>query len=729
MSALPAVREARGLRAAAWTLAVVTVVTAGLSVLLFLLDSDSLVGEPGQPWIVTAVAQVGAPAWAASALAVVGALIVHRAPRHGFAWALLITTVTVGLVLLAQEYAVIGLVVAPGALPGAVYAAWFQGLAYYLMPLEVFIVMLLFPTGALFSRLLIPVIAAGAVTTVLFLLTQFDLQQPLETTIRPGVPLPVTMPPGLWRVGAIFAPAYWPALWAGPVGLPLVGAVLMWVRLMRSRSLERDQIRWIALTGIVAAIGWAGIYAPQVLGETSIPEAIGAWSSVLWVIGICVGTPITVAIAILRYNVYDIDRVLARTLLYGGLTLSVAVLYIVVVFGFGSRFGGEAQPVLSLIVIVIVAVALAPLRDRLQTLANRIVYGQRATPLEALSQVAQSITLTPAIDETLPQMAALVGNATSSASVEIWLRDEDDLRLATRWPDGGGDAEHRIPIVSGDLRPLFRGSRVLPVRVEDELLGCIAVTQPPARRLTPAEENLLSAIASHAGLLLRNVRLVEDLRASRQRVLTAGAEQRRRLERDLHDGAQQHLVTASLALGLARAQLTRGDSAEVGRSLAEATQQLKEGLGELRDLARGLYPAVLSRAGLAAALGVLAERAPIPVETEVELSGRREPIVESTAYYVVSEALTNVAKHADAGRAVVRAHEAEGRLLIDVEDDGRGGAVSSGGSGLRGLQDRVATLGGTLSLESPPGEGTRIHVEIPAGDPVAENTMLVRDAL
>jgi signal transduction histidine kinase len=727
MAGLLSVRRARGLRALAWTVAGVTVVMAGLSVLLFQLDSDSLPAAPGQPWIVTAVAQVGAPAWAAAALAVVSGLIVQRAPRHRFAWALLITTFTVALVLLAQEYAVIGLVLVPG-LPGAAVAAWLQTFGWYLMLFEVFVVMLLFPTGALFSRLLIPVIAAGALATALYMLTQFDLTQPLVATIRPAVPLPVTMPPRLWPLGAIFAPAYWPASWA-IVALPLVGAVLVWVRLMRSRAVERDQLRWIALTGIVAAIGWAGINAPQVLGDTSVPELIGYWGSVLWVIGICIGTPVTLAIAILRYNVYDIDRVLARTLLYGGLTLSVTVLYIIVVFGIGSHFGDQAQPVLSLAVIVIVAVGLTPLRDRLQTLANRVVYGRRATPLEALSQVAQSMTLTPAIDDQLPQIGALVGNATSSASVEIWLRDEEDLRLASRWPDGVEDGGQRIPLSGDDLRAYFRGrTKVLPVRVEDELLGCIAVTQPPARSLTPAEENLLSAVASHAGLLLRNVRLVEDLRASRQRVLTAGAEQRRRFERDLHDGAQQHLVTASLALGLARAQLARGDLPEVEHSLLEATQQLKEGLGELRDLARGLYPAILSRAGLAAALETLAERAPFPVDLDVELTGRRTPIVESTAYYVVSEALTNVAKHAQAGRAAVRAHEFDSRLAIEIEDDGRGGAVPSTGSGLRGLQDRVQTLGGALTLESPVGEGTRIHVEIPAGQMVPENAALAYEA-
>lgn len=725
MAALPPVREAQGFRVAAWVVTAVTLVAAALSVGFFLIDTDSLPATPGQPWIVTAVAQVGAPAWAAGALAVVGALIVHRTPLHRFAWALLITTLTVSLVLLAQEYAVIGLVAHPGALPGATFAAWFQTLAYYLMPLEIFVVMLLFPTGRLFSNLLIPVIAVAGAVTALFILTQLTLMEPLQTTVRPGVPLPVTMPPELWSVGSDFEPAFWPALWA-IAALPLVGALLIWVRLMRSRSLERDQLRWIALTGIVAALGWVAIYAPQVLGHSPVSEGIGAWGSVIWVLGICIGTPVTVAIAILRYNVYDIDRVVARTLLYGALTVTVTGLYVVVVFGLGSVFGGAAEPVLSLVVVVVVAIVLAPLRERLQSLANRIVYGRRATPLEVLSQVAQAVNLTPAIDDTLPQMAALVGNATSSAVVEIWLREEDDLRLEIRWPDGAQGAPQHVRLTGGDdLRSHFKGrSKVLPVRVGEELLGCITVTQPPARRLTPAEENLLSAIASHAGLLLHNVRLVEDLRASRQRVLTAGAEERRRLERDLHDGAQQHLVTASLALGLARAQLTRGDAAEVDRSLGEATRQLKDGLAELRDLARGLYPAVLNRAGLAAALGTLAERAPLPVDLDAELSGRRAPIVESTAYYVVSEALTNVAKHAGAGRAAVRVQEVDGRLLVDISDDGRGGAAPSVGSGLRGLQDRVAALGGTLSLESPVGEGTRIHVELPAGEPVAESTAL-----
>ncbi|MGH7921335.1 MAG: GAF domain-containing sensor histidine kinase, partial [Candidatus Dormibacteraceae bacterium] len=514
--------------------------------------------------------------------------------------------------------------------------------------------------------------------------------------------------------GAMFVPLYWPAFWA-VAALPLAGAILVCVRLLRARSVERDQLRWIALAGLIAAVGWATIYAPQVFGDTSLTEAIAAWGSVLWIVGICISTPITVAIAILRYNVYDVDRVLAKALLYGGLTVSVTALYIVVVFGVGSRFGGDAEPALSLVVTVIVAVALSPLRDRLQVLANRIVFGRRATPLEVLSLVAQSMNLTPAIDDTLPQIAALVGDATSSQAVEVWLRDADDLLLAARWPDAQeGEIERRLPLTDDGRLPLVDGrGRVLPVRVGDELLGCLLVTQPPGRSLSPNEESLLAAVASHAGLLLRNVQLVADLRASRQRVMTAGAEQRRRLERDLHDGAQQHLVTASLAIGLARTQLERGESADVERSLADANRQLRAGLAELRDLARGLYPAVLTSAGLEPALTALAERAPFPVKLDIELSARPAQIVEATVYYVVSEALTNVAKHAGADRVVVRAKERAQQLVIDIEDDGKGGAVPTAGSGLRGLEDRVATLGGSLALRSDPGAGTVVHVELP----------------
>jgi len=220
-------------------------------------------------------------------------------------------------------------------------------------------------------------------------------------------------------------------------------------------------------------------------------------------------------------------------------------------------------------------------------------------------------------------------------------------------------------------------------------------------------------LARQAGLVLRNVRLVEELRSSRQRIVSAQDEERRRLERNLHDGAQQQLVTASLGLGVVRAKVRTGRSDGLDHELGEVASQLKAGLAELRTLARGLHPAVVTEAGLGAALESLADRSPIPVRVDAKIERRFPPAVEATGYYVVSEGLTNVAKHARASEGTVRAADEGDRLVLEVEDDGVGGADQGLGSGLRGLQDRVAALGGLLEVESRPGGGTLLRAELP----------------
>jgi signal transduction histidine kinase len=229
---------------------------------------------------------------------------------------------------------------------------------------------------------------------------------------------------------------------------------------------------------------------------------------------------------------------------------------------------------------------------------------------------------------------------------------------------------------------------------------------------------LLAAAGAAARLALENERLqaelraqLAELRASRARIVTAGDDERRRLERDLHDGAQQRLLGLGLALQLARAQL--GQANGTSELLSEADAELRAALDELRELARGIHPAVLTEQGLSAALRTLAERSPVPV-TMVELPEERlSAPAEAAAYFLVSEALANVAKYARASRVRVSVISAGGRVLVDIEDDGVGGADSSRGSGLRGLSDRVQALGGELELESPPGRGTHVHAEIP----------------
>jgi signal transduction histidine kinase len=231
----------------------------------------------------------------------------------------------------------------------------------------------------------------------------------------------------------------------------------------------------------------------------------------------------------------------------------------------------------------------------------------------------------------------------------------------------------------------------------------------------------LDAIGAAASLALENERLdaelrakVEELRASRSRMLRIGLEERRRLERDLHDGAQQRLVSMALNMRLARDRL-RNDPDGAERLLDGASDELDAALEELRELARGIHPAVLTDRGLDTALETLANRAPVPVELG-RLPGERLPeAIELAAYFVVAEALTNVAKYAAATHATVNVDRNDGRLIVEVVDDGVGGADPENGTGLRGLVDRLAVIEGRLEIDSPPGEGTTIRARIPCG--------------
>jgi signal transduction histidine kinase len=219
---------------------------------------------------------------------------------------------------------------------------------------------------------------------------------------------------------------------------------------------------------------------------------------------------------------------------------------------------------------------------------------------------------------------------------------------------------------------------------------------------------LLRSHVSHLDAELRES--LEELRASRARIVEAADAERRRLERDLHDGAQSRLVALALLLRSAR---NRADDPALAATLDQAQKELQTSLAELRELARGIHPAVLSQRGLEPALDAVLARVPVPVTLEVDATDRLPEPIESAAYFVVSEALANVAKYAQASHATVAIRCTDGRVAVEVADDGIGGADAAHGSGLRGLADRVAALDGTLSLDSPAGRGTRLHAEIP----------------
>lgn len=227
------------------------------------------------------------------------------------------------------------------------------------------------------------------------------------------------------------------------------------------------------------------------------------------------------------------------------------------------------------------------------------------------------------------------------------------------------------------------------------------------------DEEIRSALSAENEQLNEELRAkVEELRASRARIVEAGYEERRRVERDLHDGAQQRLLALAMTLRLARGKL-ESEPAVSGTLLDEAIEELTTATGELRELARGIHPAVLTDRGLAAALGSLAGRSPVPVEVLETPAERLPAAVESAAYFVVAEALTNVARYAQAGGATVSVQRSEGVVEVEIRDDGVGGANPEAGTGLRGLRDRVAALGGELAVSSPGGDGTAVRASIP----------------
>jgi signal transduction histidine kinase len=252
-----------------------------------------------------------------------------------------------------------------------------------------------------------------------------------------------------------------------------------------------------------------------------------------------------------------------------------------------------------------------------------------------------------------------------------------------------------------------------PILLGGRLWGAVSAAWPDPALMPVGAEDRVAAFAELVAYAIESAETRAELAASRARLVEAADEARRRIERDLHDGAQQRLVAAALELTILDRRLER-DPAGARSVLERARDHLDHGLGELRDLARGIHPAVLTERGLEAALVALVQRAPVPVELEANVPERLEAGVEAAAYFVVSEALTNVAKYAEAETASVRVSSAAGSLLVTIADDGIGGADLERGSGLRGLADRVEAVGGVLEVTSPPSEGTRLSARLPA---------------
>ena len=641
---------------------------------------------------------------------VAGILVTLRQPRNRIGWLLLAIGIAWGTG--SDAYVHYALSTRPPALPRPdLVGGLTQGLWVPAIGLTGTYLILLFPDGKLPSpRWRIVGWASGISMIILVVLV----------TVAPGnldeYPVPNT--PNPFGIAALrpFLGSLFLLLPLLPICIVACAAGLV-VRFRRSRGVERLQLKWLAAAGAIVALIYLVTMACTLGLEAANP---GAQTDVGW-LGVLQDVallsfgliPAAIGVAILRYRLYEIDIVINRALVFGALAVFISGVYVAIVVGVGAAVGqrGEHSLALSVAATAVVAVAFGPVRERVQRLANRLVYGQRATPYEVLSDFAGRMGGSYPAVELLPQMAATVGRGLRAERVAVWLKVASSLVPEGCWPGWPGGVAPAPIRLAGERLPVLAGDRVVPVVQDGELLGAIVVVKPAAEPVTPAEDKLLADVAAQAGLVLRNVRLIEELRGSRQRLVAAQDAERRRLERNLHDGAQQSLVSVALLLRMARTRLAESDP--TGRAIDQAADQLKAAIEELRELARGIHPAILTERGLGPAIGSLAERSAVPTTVEVDLPGRLPATVEGTVYFVVAEALANIGKYAQASHAQVNVTAADGQVQATITDDGIGGADPTRGSGLTGLADRVAAVNGTLTITSPPGTGTTLTTTIP----------------
>ena len=645
-------------------------------------------------------------------LSTIGALIASRHQRNAIGWLCCIWGLLFAAEMFASEYATASIFAAPGALvPGAAWSAWLAEMLNIHIVLLV-PVLLLFPDGRLPGRrwgLVLWLVAASAAIAEVFL------------AVRPG-PLgsapAIENPLGITGVDATFGVPYRLSIF-GVVAAALLAAVALALRLPRARGDERQQLKWITYAGVLLALAF--------LAGFSAPRELQAVVQLLYFV-VLDGFLLTLGLAMLKYRLYAIDLVINKTLVYGALAVLIGTVYVAFVVGVGAIIGAQGEPnlLLALVATAVVAVAFEGLRQRVQRFANRLVYGQRTSPYEVLSQFSRRMADALSVDEVLPRMAeaAARGVGGKSAHVKVFVPGSENRVVA--WP-------------ADSLTTTF--DRTELVLHQGKPVGEIAVATGRSETLSTSEAALLSDLAAQAGSALSNVRLTlelqtrltqlamqaDELRASRQRIVVAQDAERRRLERNIHDGAQQHLVAIAVSARLAR-QVLDTAPARTGSLLDEISGQVDEALDTLRTLARGIFPPVLADRGLVPALRAHLARSASPAQLDADASVARmrfDPRIEAATYFCCLEALQNTAKHA-AGAPVNVHIEADHALLAwEVCDEGPGfdTQTAHSGTGLEGMLDRMASVGGTLEVVSVIGKGTTIRGRTPL-DGVGSDTQV-----
>ncbi|HYB88129.1 MAG TPA: histidine kinase [Streptosporangiaceae bacterium] len=619
---------------------------------------------------------------------VIGFILASRRPANRIGWLVLAIGLMLALSRFGSAYGVHGLVVAPGSLPAARAGTWLSNWIFAIPVALIGFVFLLFPTGRLRSRRWLPAgwfmgIAFGLGTLAVLVGATRSWSHPFASFSQ-GV-----TPPVLVALLVLF-----------PAALLVSGTAVV-VRFARSAGEERLQLKWFAAAAVLVVAAFI-----VVILTNSVAGSVFLNLSVL-----CLDA--AAAIAVLKYRLYEIDIVISKAVLYGSLAVFITAVYAGLVAGVGTLVGDRWSPLLAALAAAVVAIAVQPARQWAGRLANRVVYGRRATPYQVLSDFARRIGGTYSDQDVLPQMAQIVAAGTGAERVVVWLRVDNELRPGAA--SGTGQLPPRQPVDGQAMPALPDADLSVPVVHQGELLGAISVTMPRDEPLRPAGEQLVADVASQAGLVLSNAGLIEDLRSSRQRLVTAQDEARRRLERNIHDGAQQDLVALAIKLRLAGVTVDE-DPAQVKEILGELQTDTVATLENLRDLARGIYPPLLADLGLAAALNAQASKSPVPVTVDADGIGRFGQDTEAAVYFCCLEALQNIAKYAHASSARICLLAQNGTLRFTVSDDGVGydARHTPLGSGQRNMADRLAALGGRFEVQSSPGHGTTITAQLPS---------------
>jgi signal transduction histidine kinase len=628
-------------------------------------------------------------------VATLGALIVSRQPRNPIGWIFVAVGFLLGLNLVGDAYAT----QASGSLPSAPVGAWFANLGEGPWGFGIFVyVFLLFPKGHLLSPRWRPIAWAAATAMVLLALGDAMLPGPLRSYPKLGNRF------GVGALGPVLRTTNKIAFVVLLLTLLAAGASLV-LRFRRSRGDERQQLKWFASATVLAAIlllsgpiFWFVLRSPTWLWPAAYSLAAAS-------------IPISIGIAMLKYRLYDIDLIINRTLVYGGLTASVVGIYVLVVAYLGNVLRTGNNLGISLLATGLVAIIFQPLRERLQRGVNHLMYGERDEPYAVISRLGQRLEGTLSPEAVLPAIVETVAQALKLPYAAITLKQGDEYTIA---------AATGAPVEE---------PRALPLVYQQETIGqLLLATRAPGESFNPADHRLLDDLARQAGVAAHAVRLTADLQRSRERLVTAREEERRRLRRDLHDGLGPALAAQTLKIGSARMIYPR-DPITADALLAELERDMEASLADVRRLVYNLRPPALDELGLIGAIrDSIAQyrrrkgepevgRLSVSVDAPDELPAL-PAAVEVAAYRIVQEALTNVIRHAHARqcRIGLRIVPDGDRTTLEVTilDDGTGLATSRrAGVGLASMRERAMELGGTWAVEALPASGTRVYAQLP----------------